>query len=317
MGELQRDIMSTALQVVRNRPGKTALSEIIRSMIADGETGDKEGKCRGLGVVHVSQRGDKEVDAIKLGSAEWTPEKLGERIESKCRTYAQDLSGAQTFTLLAFYGDADKFPEPLASHPFVVNGNLGTDFDKYGSLTTEGADAKGVMQQGMRLTEVIVQRTFGMASSLFEEQRLERQELRRENGELKSENREAFGLLRESIMANTQLAHEKRMAEMEYARKTEERRAWFKFAPALINQLMGREIFPQGTADTALVESIADALKTEDIQLIASKLPPALWGPLASRFEQHTKEKRLNAEAHKRLGEGSTLESEGLSEDDK
>jgi len=305
--------MSNALQVVKNAPRRTPLAQVIREMIADGETGDKNGKCRGFGVIHVSQRGDREIDAIKLGSSEWTPEKLADRIEAKAKTYAQDLSGAQTFTLLAFYGDAKDYPEPQATHPFVINGNLGTDFDRYGSLTTEGPDAKGQMQQAMRLTEVIVQRVFGMASSLFEEQRLERQELRRENQELKAENREAFSLLRESIMQNTELSHQKRMQEMEYLRSTEERKMWFKFAPALINQIVGREVFPQGTADSALVDSIAEALDEKTIQKIAGELPPTLWGPLAARFESHIKKKRMNAEAQaKRLTEGAKKTDEEI-----
>ena len=70
------------------------------------------------------------------------------------------------------------------------------------------------------------------------------------------------------------------------------------FAPALINTLLGKEIFPQATADTSLVETIADNIKEEDIQKLAGVLPPELWGPLAVRMKAHI-DKRLAEKAER------------------
>jgi hypothetical protein len=68
-----------------------------------------------------------------------------------------------------------------------------------------------------------------------------------------------------------------------------------KIAPALMNQVTGREIVPQNTADTAILEAIAEALDEDSLQQIMpvlAKIPPAAQGLLMSRLEQITKAKQ-------------------------
>ena len=66
-----------------------------------------------------------------------------------------------------------------------------------------------------------------------------------------------------------------------------------KFAPPLINTVLGKEIFPQSVADTALIDSIANHLSEEQIEMLATSnlFPPVVWGPLAQRLDHALKKK--------------------------
>lgn len=312
---------SNALQVVRPAVQRTPLSDVIRLMIADGELGEKGGKCIGFSVLHVVQgTAGKEVDAIKLGGKDYTPESLADRIEARAKTHAQDLPGWQTFLLQAHY--SENAGAPGASHPFGCNGRM-LNYDDQGNLVTEAADGKGALAQAMRLEEIIVQRTFGAISGFFEEQRLERQELRADVRESRRENREMFVLLRQAAMDSAQLSHQKRMEELEYQRGTAERQLVGKMIPALTNTIAGKEVFPQSMQDTSLVEGLIEALSSDQVdeqqvRLMLGMLPPALAGPLTDRLHKALETKRLNSEARARvkgsLADTSTVEHE-LGED--
>lgn len=55
-------------------------------------------------------------------------------------------------------------------------------------------------------------------------------------------------------------------------------------APALVNSIAGREVFPQSSEDTALVDAIAEGVKPEQIAMLAHLVPPSLAGPLMDRL---------------------------------
>jgi hypothetical protein len=278
-------------------PKRISLSEWIQGVLSDPF---KEGKCTALSLVHMQGSIPKEIYTVKLGGRDISPTELGSLFQGKAEGYVQEIPGVQTFNLLAFYNNESS---PQAEHPFIINSE-----NKFEGLATEPPTERGTLQQGMRLTEVIVQRVIGQISVVMNhtEAILTRSDRRMEH--LEEENREMFALMRDMLMQQANLEHDKRIKELEYERKTEERKQWLKFAPALINTIAGREIFPQSTADTALVESIADAISEEDISKIASVLPPQLWGPLASRMQSHLEKKRKNAEDPRLLPKG--VESE-------
>jgi hypothetical protein len=108
----------------------------------------------------------------------------------------------------------------------------------------------------------------------------------KQNADLMQENRDAFAIVKEMLMKQSLDDHKLRKERLEYERSTKERAKWMTFLPALVNSLAGREIFPQGTADTALVESIADALPPEAMGQIAAMLPPEVMGVIAGRLTE-------------------------------
>lgn len=254
---------------------------------------DKEGACTAFSLVHKQGMADHEVHTtrIQAGNAR-SPKELAELFRGKAETYSQDLAGSQTFVLHAFYGKS----EPEASHPFTIAPNNDTN-----GLATEAPTAQGSMQQGMRLTEQFVQATFRERQMMMQYQFQIIERLSHQNEKLAAENADAFEIVRTMLMDKVKLDHESRMREMQYARSTKEREKWLSFAPQLLNTVTGKEIFPQTTADTALVEAMAEAIPPEMLQHLSGMFPPEVVGTIMARFETHMKKKRLEQEETERL----------------
>ncbi len=60
------------------------------------------------------------------------------------------------------------------------------------------------------------------------------------------------------------------MAELEYQRKTEERKRLLTVAPAIVNQVFGREVFPQAAVDSSMIETLVSRLDADGLQTILS-----------------------------------------------
>jgi len=78
-----------------------------------------------------------------------------------------------------------------------------------------------------------------------------------------------------------------------------QRQELFKMLPPLVNTVTGREVFPVGATDTALLEAIAEAIDknpnpNEALGSLASAgiIPPELMGALMARMQQAIAKKR-------------------------
>lgn len=260
---------------------------------------DKELPCTQLTLVVMIAMQEKELHTVRLNPGHTlAPKELADLFIGKAITYGQDLPGTQTYQVLAFYKDRK---EPEARYPFVPQ--IPTDIRSTG-LTTEAPTAQGALQQEMRIKDqwmgLVFQRQRQMDQTAIEREerdaaraREDRQYIR----ELQQENRECFAVVKETMMMLADTQHEKKMKQLEFARATEERKKWLSFGPVLINQLLGKEIFPQNVEDTALIEAVAENIPEEQIKLLGSVLPPQLWGPLSARLERAMREKRETQEA--------------------
>jgi hypothetical protein len=263
---------------------KVTLSQWIREALTDSE---KDAPISMMSLIHMVGAAEREIHSVKFGNKQWTDTELGQMFQHKAESYCQEIPGVQQFCLLAFYGND---PEPQARHPFLINGE--TDF---GGMATEGPTPNGMWAQGLRHLEVSTQLMLRQVGTLFETSNRTIELLGKQNHELMKENRDAINVVKEMLMDRANNAHQHTMQELEYQRSTEERKRWLSFAPPLINTILGKELFPQSTADTALIEAIADAISEEDIAKLAGVLKPELWGPLASRFGDVLQKKRLSA----------------------
>lgn len=271
---------------------RRTLEEWIREALTDG---DKEAACSVLCLIHKLGAHDREIHAKKI-VAGVSPSELAALFRGKAETYAQDLSGVQTFNLLAFYGKN----EPEAFFPFLVQGDVNTSGN-----ATEPPTPAGEKAQGMRFAEQMVQMAYRQMNTVFEMQsRLITQMASREERLLR-ENHEAFEIVRDTVMRQVTESREHEIRQLEYTRQTEERRKWLSFAPPLINTILGREVFPQATVDTTIVEAVAENLTEEQIQQLAIALPAHLWGPLAERMSTFLEKKRSAQEAMARLVPGN------------
>lgn len=274
---------------------RQTLSEWIHEAMIDP---DKGGRCVALSLVLKVGIQDQEIHSCKFGGRAFESKQLAEMFQNKAEAYAQDLPGAQTFNILAFYEGEN---EPQARHPFVIQPQ-----NEFNGLTTEGPDERGMRQQGMRLTEAIVHNTFRMQSMLFQvcQNTIEAQD--RRINHLSHENQEMFNILREEMLNRINREHERSMQIAQYERETAERKKWLGLIPPLTNTVMGREIFPQNTADTSMLEAIAESLASKTPEeagaaagALANVIPPELVGPILKRLneiaEAKKKEKALIA----------------------
>jgi hypothetical protein len=245
---------------------------------------DKGKPCSAYSLVH--RPSDKELHSVVLGGSPGRSDAdLATLFLGVAQSYAEGISGVQSFELLAFYGSN----EPEAFKPFQISGR--TEFD---GMATEGPDKQGVTAQGMRLTEMLVQGSFRAIESGHRASREMMADMGGENRELRAENREMFRIMKELMIEREKIAHERQMEEARYQRASEERAMWLKMAPPLVNSVMGKEVFPVSTADTALITAAVEHLSQEQLQLLSGVLPPEVWGPLATRMQQILEEKEKN-----------------------
>ena len=280
---------------------RKSLAKWIDEALSDTE---KDDRISAISLVHMVGQQRQELYTVKISK---TGSYEGKTLESvfmgKANAYAQDLTGTQTFALLAFYGKNQE--EAVQPFTVVPEGNPQTL-----GLMTEGPTLEGQVQQRMRQQETTFVQTYRRQAELdrFSIQIMERQERMLEMTQsrmaaLMHENGEAYTIVRDLLMAQANRSHEMRMAELNYQRGTEERGKLLKFAPVLINTIVGKEVFPQSTEDSALIETIAENLEEKHIAKLAElDLPPMIMGPLAARvMKAMEKKEKEKAEANKQL----------------
>lgn len=236
---------------------------------------DKEGKCTALVLVHFVGSTEREIHAVKFGGRQWTAKDLANLFRGKAETYSQDLTGVQEFCLLGFYNKG----EPEARFPFRINGE-----NDYGGLSTEGPTGTGLVQQAMRHTEAMVQACFRANASMHDNQAAMISSLSNMLQRTFQERNEAYELVTKLTLSITQGQHDGRMKELEFKRSSDERREMMRMLPALANTITGKEVFPQETADSALIDALIESLDEKGIETLASVVPKHLWGAMASRM---------------------------------
>lgn len=241
----------------------------------DGATGTVR-ECSAIVALHIKGNGvsTDEVDALKLSGRTWVPEALAKRIQKKIENFAQNLPGVQSFVVQAFYGQA----EPEAKHHVrCIDGEL-TVGDEY---VVEAPTEKGIVAQMMRHTEhkdhmlmAMIQATVGGWAE--------------ERHKLQSEVNDAYAIVRELMMKQADNSHAYAMQQLAYARTSGERKALMDMAPALVNGLTGRDIFPKNDQDSAIIDAFARRVKPEQVDALVQMgfIPKELQAPLLARFAE-------------------------------
>jgi hypothetical protein len=275
--------------------GRKALATWIDEALVDK---DKSDRISALSLVHMIGQQRQEIHTVKIGaSGSYDGAELEKLFRGKAESYAQDLGTVQMFALLAFYGkNTEEAVQPFTVTPAVNPENAG--------FLTEAPTAEGRLQQKMRWDDANQMAVYRRQQSLDEHsirlievqgRMLDRSQSMVER--LMTENMDAFTIVKD-LLAEKQLSdHDRAMKRMEFERATGERQKLLQFAPVLINTILGREIFPQSTEDTALIETIAESLEPEHIEKLANMgLPPMLMGPLAARVMKAMEKKEQKAQ---------------------
>lgn len=279
--------MSNIAQFSSVRQRKT-LESWLRDALTDA---DKDAPCTLLSLVHVQGQHQKELHSKKVSPGMPLPELAG-LFRGKADAYAQDLPGLQTFAILAFYGKS----EPEASLPFTVQGDYGLD----PVAGTFAPTPTGEKQMGMQFAQAALAMAFGQTRMLLEAQNTLVATLGNRLDKAMDENHDAIDIVRELILSKAADTHQHQMDQLKFERRTTLLNKLVESVPLAVNTITGREVFPQTSTDTALIEQIADAfaeMPDEAIGKLAAIMPPQLMAPLAQRMTEHLDKKRREKEA--------------------
>jgi hypothetical protein len=257
---------------------RNPLTEWLRNALSDP---DKPCTCTQLSLAHSDRGLDREVKSRPFATGvQWDVNDLAEEFYNYAIEDCKDDKGVEhLYKLLAFYGDKDTVP---AEKRFRI-----TPYGEDGTFEylNDAPDAKGALAQAMRLSEQLVQGSFRLIAQVHGSSAAELAALR-------TENRELFTMAKDLMIKISESDHDREMKRLEFERSTAERKQWLGYAPVLVNTILGKEIFPQSTVDTTLVEAVAESMSEDDLKILATKLKPEHWGPLASRLEKYYKEKK-------------------------
>lgn len=276
--------------------GRQTTDQWIRDALLDTE---KDGDCTAISLIHMVGTREQEIYTMKLGGRANDPKELAQIFRTKAENHAAEIPGSQTFNLLAFYANR---AEPQARKPFMITGEA----TEQGQLVTEGPTGSGIVQQCMRHNEVHTQIALRHTAAMIEASSRMLDRLASHNEKLMSQNQEAMDIVKEVMIARVTDQRDHQMKTLQFERDTQERQKWLSYGPALINGLLNREVFPQATADTALIETIIESLSEEDIMKLASSgiIKPEIWGPLAQRMRHSLERKRKAHEMHAEMSNG-------------
>jgi hypothetical protein len=266
------------------------------------------GHCVALSVLYNKPGGGtREVKTIRLGGRTWDPHELAQLIQGNVETYAQEFGGISSFEVACFYGKEGTKGDIGAHHTItVMDGEL--QQGGRGRGVKEANDGPGLVAQAMRHVEksyellVSLVQT-GAVTNLQREQAMAARE-----ESLRKEVNDAYGIVREMMMKEAEKSHEQKMRELQFLDGTNTKKKLLEYLPALVNTASGKEVFPQATADTALIEALAEKVPPEVIQQLAGTglVPAEVMGPLMARFNEVIRKKQAEAEAVKQLPPSST-----------
>lgn len=240
----------------------------------------------------------KEIDNVVFGAKQWSPEDLETRFLGKCENYCGNTEGQHQFILQAFYATDEKndaTPRNQMSFRYDVQQ------ESYGGIKFDTPTEKGLMTQLMRHTEILTERVMRVTEMAIKASEVTQERILARNNHLETENRDAWDIIREMGNKLMDKRGEHELEQLRYQRNTMAMSQWMRFGPALLNQILGKEIFPQETADSSLIEAVAESLDEQTIQLLASRLKPELWGVLANRFSQVLETRQIQKQRDEKL----------------
>jgi uncharacterized membrane protein len=261
---------------------------------------DKDGAISGLALVYKKpEGGSKEVHGVKLTGRTWEAAKLSDLFIGKAEAFAQDLPGIQRFELQAFYAARR---EPEATHNFIVNDG---EISQGGAARTvkESPDATGLTAQLMRHLERKDERLTSIVETFATVTLQQTQRMQEELNAARAEVNDSYAIVREMMMRERGEQHAMRMKEIELQNSGEQNKQIMKILPALVNTASGKEVFPQATADTVLIEGLAENVDPKSLEALVSMgvLKEEVAAPLILRLNQSRERKRLEEEATKKL----------------
>lgn len=273
---------------------KQSLQQFFEFALSDP---DKPKALSMIALVHKVGMRDEEVFSCAVGDGGRSPDplKLAELFQSRADTYAQELPGVQMFQVLCFYGEDQR----THGNRYIIAVNNNQDPTQNG-LWTENPDAQGQTMQRMRHTEWGMQQIFNRQATLDNYSLRMIEMMTAYQGKLMHENAEAYGIVKEMMMGKIADDREFQIRVMKEKEGAHTRQALMTAMPALINNITGKEVFPESAEDTAIISAIAENVEEEHLPFIKSILPQPVVALLMPRITKELEKKKLEADALKK-----------------
>lgn len=241
-------------------------------------------RMNGVGEEEVAHR------SLKGPQGNIVPVKAGDLANfftNKACHFAQDMQGIQTFALKAHYNAS----EAKARHQFTVAD---------GELTAGGelpysrfeATEKGLMGQMMKSLDtkdamiIDLVKTIAVTSV---------QEIQR----MRADQRESDIVMRDMLLNLRKEGHEMQLAQMQFQRTSSEREQLLRLLPGGINMALGREVFDSESADSMILDALAEKSSVQDLEMLMSlgKLTKAQAAFILDRKIKLDEKRRKEAQA--------------------
>lgn len=266
---------------------------------------EETGVVSGVILYHHAHTGAVEVHNMKVGHGKWNkPAEMAHTFDSVAVRHARGIAGggAQQFELSVIRGDGERASAVL---PFVRVGPSSFT-GPGGSLATEPPTPIGLTQQSQRWGEQITQMAFAAMQHLSNAQQRAIDGREASNERLEKINADLWIACKALLLELDKRRHDEKMSELSAARLAEFQKQAMILAPALINMMAGKEVFPLSAADTSTLDTIAAFATPDDLRMLTAGLAAKPGGAeiaavLADRFDQYHKRKATEAAAEQRL----------------
>lgn len=225
---------------------------------------------------------EEEVKSIPIGSKEWDPKELATVLDQIAATIATGIPGRQQFIIYAHFqsGRREQFP-------FGKAGEI-----EVGGIGTEPPTGQGIVVQLMRHNEAIMRISCVNTEQIFTKLLNSMEVMGSMTEKLLSENADVLDVLKQMVLERTVQEHSHKKELLEYERGTLYRQKLLAYAPAMLNQLAGRELIPQSTAESAVFEYLSETLTSEQIEKLSTILTPEQLAPVIGILADKEKAKQ-------------------------
>jgi len=241
----------------------------------------------------------KEIHSLKIiPGLPRDPDEIAKLFDDRAAYYCQDLPGAQTFNIIVFYGEGASIRQQAL--PFTKTG-AGSQI----GILTESPDERGKTQMGMRHVEMLGSGYFRGNQIALETLASIIREQREDNRGLRRDVQEAWGVVRQVMLDTVEIQHKHRMEELKFQRASEDRKMIMRMLPAVINEATGKQILPQSTVDSTMMDAVVERMTPEQLKFLTDNgmIPPEVAGFLAKRMAEKMKEREQAAQADSKAKE--------------
>ena len=254
------------------------LEEYIYAALSDTVTNQEgtDSPCTQYALLHVDAVGHKEeifAQSVAPGQAEAAT--IAELIHGRANIHASASPDRQTYELVFFYGDR------RARKPFRFPIMAPLALGEHGA---EEANAKGLVRLATNAMQRTLEITFAQQNAASEQLvsmvdacTRNMAQMTEKHERTKEELEAAIWFIAQEKIREMDRSHEHRMNEIKRLSDADFKKRIMEFLPALANTLLGKEIFPAGMADTALLKAVM-----ADLEKAGPSILPALQGALSA-----------------------------------